>query len=72
MPPCSTDQLELLNTQIRAITKGIRELVVQHPDAAIFPGFPWDDRVDAGSPSSAGGQVGFGGLIAIPHAGIGE
>jgi len=34
------DQLELLNTQIRAITKKIRERLGEHPDAAIFLSFP--------------------------------
>jgi transposase len=34
------DQLELLNTQIRAITKRIRERLAEHPDAAIFLSFP--------------------------------
>ena len=34
------DQLELLNTQIRTITKRIRERLAQHPDAVIFLSFP--------------------------------
>ena len=34
------DQLELLNTQVRAITKRIRERLAEHPDAAIFPASP--------------------------------
>lgn len=34
------DQLELLNTQVRVITKRTRELVATHPDAAIFLSFP--------------------------------
>jgi transposase len=34
------DQLELLNTQVRTITKRIRELLADHPDAAIFLSFP--------------------------------
>ncbi|MHB2024968.1 MAG: IS110 family RNA-guided transposase [Mycobacteriales bacterium] len=34
------DQLELLNTQIRAITKRIRERLAEHPDATIFLSFP--------------------------------
>ncbi len=34
------DQLELLNTQVRVITKRIRELLATHPDAAIFLSFP--------------------------------
>ncbi len=33
------DQLELLNTQIRAVTKRIHERLAQHPDAAIFLSF---------------------------------
>lgn len=41
------DQLELLNTQVRSITKRIRELVVQHPDAAIFLSFPGMGHVTA-------------------------
>ncbi len=35
-----TDQLELLNRQLRAITKRIRELLAGHPDAAMFLSFP--------------------------------
>jgi len=34
------DQLDLLNTQVRAITKLIRERLADHPDAAIFLSFP--------------------------------
>lgn len=34
------EQLELLNTQIRAITKRIRERLAEHPDAVIFLSFP--------------------------------
>jgi transposase len=34
------DQLELLNTQVRAITKLIRQRLAEHPDAAIFLSFP--------------------------------
>ena len=34
------DQLELLNTQLRAITKRIGELLARHPDAAVFLSFP--------------------------------
>ncbi len=41
------DQLELLNTQVRAITKRIRELLVTHPDAAIFLSFPGMGEVTA-------------------------
>jgi transposase len=41
------DQLELLNSQVRAITKRIRELVVQHPDAEIFLSFPGMGHVTA-------------------------
>lgn len=35
-----TDQLELLNNQIRLISKRIRELLITHPDANIFLSFP--------------------------------
>ena len=41
------DQLELLNTQLRAITKRIRERLVEHPDAAIFLSFPGMGEVTA-------------------------
>jgi transposase len=34
------DQLELLNAQVRTITKRIRELLAEHPDAKIFLSFP--------------------------------
>jgi hypothetical protein len=34
------EQLELLNTQLRAITKRIRERLAEHPDAPIFLSFP--------------------------------
>ena len=34
------DQLELLNTQIRTISKRIRERLAEHPDAVIFLSFP--------------------------------
>lgn len=34
------EQLELLNTQVRAVSKRIRELLPTHPDAAIFLSFP--------------------------------
>jgi transposase len=34
------DQLELLNSQIRAITKRIRQRLAEHPDAEIFMSFP--------------------------------
>ncbi len=35
-----TDQLDLLNSQVRAASKRIRELLLTHPDAAIFLSFP--------------------------------
>lgn len=35
-----TDQLELLNNQIRLISKRIRDLLITHPDAHIFLSFP--------------------------------
>jgi len=41
------DQLELLNTQVRTITKRIRDLLVQHPDAVIFLSFPGMGHVTA-------------------------
>lgn len=41
------DQLELLNTQIRAITKRIRERLAEHPDAAIFLSFPGMGEITA-------------------------
>lgn len=41
------DQLELLNTQARAITKRIRDLLAGHPDAAIFLSFPGLGHVTA-------------------------
>lgn len=41
------DQLELLNTQVRVITKRIRDLLVRHPDAAIFLSFPGMGEVTA-------------------------
>jgi transposase len=41
------DQLELLNTQVRAITKRIRERLAEHPDAAIFLSFPGMGEVTA-------------------------
>ena len=42
-----TEQLELLNTQIRAISKRIRELLLTHPDAAIFLSFPGMGEITA-------------------------
>jgi len=42
-----TDQLELLNTQIRAISKRIREQLLTHPDAAIFLSFPGMGQITA-------------------------
>lgn len=41
------DQLELLNHQIRAITKRIRQRLSEHPDAAIFLSFPGMGEVTA-------------------------
>lgn len=41
------DQLELLNTQIRSITKRIRQRLAEHPDAAIFLSFPGMGEVTA-------------------------
>jgi transposase len=41
------DQLELLNAQLRAITKRIRERLAEHPDAAIFLSFPGMGEVTA-------------------------
>lgn len=41
------DQLELLNTQLRAITKRIRERLAEHPDAMIFLSFPGMGEVTA-------------------------
>lgn len=41
------DQLELLNTQVRVITKRIRERLAAHPDAAIFGSFPGMGEVTA-------------------------
>ena len=41
------DQLELLNSQVRAITKKIRGLLAAHPDAAIFLSFPGMGHVTA-------------------------
>lgn len=41
------DQLALLNSQIRAITKRIRERLAEHPDAVIFLSFPGMGEVTA-------------------------
>ncbi len=41
------DQLELLNNQVRAITRRIRERLTEHPDAAIFLSFPGMGEVTA-------------------------
>jgi transposase len=41
------DQLELLNKQVRAITKRIRERLAQHPDADIFLSFPGMGEITA-------------------------
>jgi transposase len=41
------DQLELLNTQIRAVTERLRERLATHPDAAIFLSFPGMGQITA-------------------------
>ena len=41
------DQLELLNSQVRAITRRISELLAGHPDAAVFLSFPGMGQVTA-------------------------
>jgi transposase len=41
------DQLELHNTQVRAITKRIHERLAEHPDAAIFLSFPGMGQITA-------------------------
>jgi transposase len=41
------DQLELLNTQIRTITRRISQLLAAHPDAGIFLSFPGMGEVTA-------------------------
>jgi transposase len=41
------DQLELLNTQLRATTKRVRERLAAHPDAAIFLSFPGMGEITA-------------------------
>ena len=41
------DQLELLNNQVRAITRRIRELLAGHPDAALFLSFPGMGQITA-------------------------
>lgn len=41
------DQLEMLNKQIRTITKRIRERLADHPDASIFLSFPGMGEVTA-------------------------
>jgi transposase len=41
------DQLELSNTQVRAITKRIHERLAEHPDAAIFLSFPGMGQITA-------------------------
>jgi transposase len=41
------DQLELLNAQIRTVTKRLRERLEAHPDAAIFLSFPGMGQVTA-------------------------
>lgn len=41
------DQLELLNSQVRSITKRIRKRLADHPDAAIFLSFPGMGEVTA-------------------------
>jgi transposase len=41
------DQLDLLNTQVRAITRRIRELLAGHPDTALFLSFPGMGQITA-------------------------
>lgn len=41
------EQLDLLNAQVRSITKRIRERLVEHPDAGIFLSFPGMGEVTA-------------------------
>jgi len=41
------DQLELLNAQVRAITKRINDRLAEHPDAEIFLSFPGMGEVTA-------------------------
>ena len=41
------DQLELLNAQVRAISKRIRQRLAEHPDAAIFLSFPGMGEITA-------------------------
>jgi transposase len=41
------DQLELLNNQVRVITKRIRELLATHPDAPLFLSFPGMGEITA-------------------------
>src|SRR5262249_42006667 len=42
-----TDQLELPSTQVRAITRRIRELLAAHPDARLFLSFPGMGEIPA-------------------------
>jgi transposase len=41
------DQLDLLNAQVRALTKRVRNRLAEHPDAAIFLSFPGMGEVTA-------------------------
>jgi transposase len=41
------DQLDLLNAQVRALTRRIRDRLAEHPDAAIFLSFPGMGQVTA-------------------------
>jgi len=41
------DQLDLLNTQVRAITKRIQDRLADHPDASIFLSFPGMGQITA-------------------------
>jgi transposase len=41
------DQLDLLNTQVRAITKRVRDRLAAHPDAAVFLSFPGMGEISA-------------------------
>jgi transposase len=41
------EQLDLLNTQVRAITKRVRDRLAAHPDAAVFLSFPGMGEISA-------------------------
>jgi transposase len=42
-----TEQLDLLNSQVRVVSKRSRELLLTHPDAAIFLSFPGKGEITA-------------------------